>query len=332
MEDGGGGAIYSAIELSQVAGGLIDFTTPGEDMRGRIVYTNSSNNMSFFTAALHRVEITGSGNVGIGTASPTYKLDVKGTVNVANSIIVAGSNVVPTLIAAFAQANTANTNAATAQSTAIALVGAAEANAATAQATGVAAYARANTANTNAATANTNAATAQSTATTAQATGVAAFAKANAAVANVSTITIAGSMFIPTALGVGTAASATAGEIRATNEITAYYSDERLKDGVANITNASERLKLIDGVFYYNNELAKSLGFEKPGRQVGVIAQDVESVMPEAVRLAPFDAAPDGSSLSGENYLTVKYELLVPLLIEALKDALLRIEALENKQ
>ena len=132
-------------------------------------------------------------------------------------------------------------------------------------------------------------------------------------------------------LGVGTAASGTAGEIRATNEITAFYSDARLKTDIQRITEASEKLKLISGVFYKNNDLAKSFGFAKEDRQVGVLAQDIQKALPEAVRHAPFDIDSDGSSKSGENYLTVKYELLVPLLIEALKEALERIEKLENK-
>lgn len=132
-------------------------------------------------------------------------------------------------------------------------------------------------------------------------------------------------------LGVGTAASGTSGEIRATNEVTAYYSDARLKQDIETITNASEKLKLVSGVFYKNNELAKSYGFTKEDRQVGVLAQDIQKALPEAVRSAPFDIAADGSSKSGENYLTVKYELLVPLLVEALKEALERIEKLENK-
>jgi hypothetical protein len=132
-------------------------------------------------------------------------------------------------------------------------------------------------------------------------------------------------------IGVGTAASGTAGEIRATNEVTAYYSDTRLKTDIEKISNASDKLKSISGILYKNNELAKSFGFTKEERQVGVLAQEIKNVLPEAVRNAPFDIAEDGTSKSGEDYLTVKYELLVPLLIEALKDALERIEKLESK-
>lgn len=138
-------------------------------------------------------------------------------------------------------------------------------------------------------------------------------------------------IYMPGSLGVGTDASGTTGEIRATNEVTAYYSDKRLKTDIEKISNASDKLKSITGILYRNNDLAKSFGFTKEDRQVGVLAQDVADVLPEAVRHAPFDIAQDGSSKSGENYLTVKYELLVPLLVEALKEALERIEKLESK-
>ena len=54
------------------------------------------------------------------------------------------------------------------------------------------------------------------------------------------------------------------------------------------------------------------------------------NVLPEAVRLAPFDND-KGVSKSGENFLTVKYEKIVPLLIEAIKEQQLQIEELKAK-
>ena len=58
--------------------------------------------------------------------------------------------------------------------------------------------------------------------------------------------------------------------------------------------------------------------------QVGVIAQEVEKVLPQIVVPAPFDIAQDADgneySKSGENYKTVQYDKLVPLLIEAIKE------------
>ena len=62
---------------------------------------------------------------------------------------------------------------------------------------------------------------------------------------------------------------------------------------------------------------------------VGVFAQDVEKVQPEAVDLAPSDNGKDNKSISGENYLTVQYEKLVPLLIESIKELKQEIKELK---
>lgn len=125
-------------------------------------------------------------------------------------------------------------------------------------------------------------------------------------------------------LGVGTAASGTAGEIRATNYITAFYSDARLKTEIGCIENALDRVDKLTGILYTQNKLAENFGYNNYEVQVGLRAQDVQIAQPEAVKPAPFDIADDGSSISGENYLTVQYEKLVPLLVEAIKE--LRVE------
>jgi hypothetical protein len=124
-------------------------------------------------------------------------------------------------------------------------------------------------------------------------------------------------------LGVGTASSGTSGEIVATNQITSYYSDERLKDNIEVIPNALEKVLSLRGVTYNSNQLAESFGFVNKERQVGVIAGDVEKILPEAVKPAPFDMMLFENTMiskSGQNYKTVQYEKLVPLLIEAIKE------------
>ena len=121
-------------------------------------------------------------------------------------------------------------------------------------------------------------------------------------------------------LGVGTAASGTAGEIVATNQITAYYSDERLKTKLGNIENALDKVSSLNGFYYEANETAQKLGYI-PKREVGVSAQEVQSILPEVIAPAPID----------QEYLTVHYERLVPLLIEAIKELKLEIEVLKNK-
>jgi len=120
--------------------------------------------------------------------------------------------------------------------------------------------------------------------------------------------------------GVGTAASGTAGEIRATNNITAYYSDDRLKTKLGNIENALDKVRSLSGFYYEANETAQALGYE-PVREVGVSAQQVQAVQPEVVAPAPID----------DRYLTVRYERLVPLLIEAIKELDAKVKALEAK-
>jgi hypothetical protein len=110
-------------------------------------------------------------------------------------------------------------------------------------------------------------------------------------------------------LGVGTGASGTGGEIRATNNITAYYSDDRLKTRLGKIENALDKLCSLDGFYYEANETAQALGYTVQ-REVGVSAQQMQAVVPEIVVPAPID----------EKYLTVRYDRALPLLIEAIKE------------
>lgn len=118
-----------------------------------------------------------------------------------------------------------------------------------------------------------------------------------------------GNCRISTSLGVGTTASGNAGEIRATGNIIAYFSDERLKTNLGIIESALDKVKTLSGFYYVPNERAQKLGY-KPTKEIGVSAQEVQRVLPEAVAPAPV----------GDQYLTVKYERLVPLLIEAIKE------------
>ncbi len=148
---------------------------------------------------------------------------------------------------------------------------------------------------------------------------------------SVTTFTASGSSQIYS-LGIGTAASGVAGQIRATNSITAYYSDKRLKTVTGKIENALDKIDQLAGILYTQNKLAEEFGYTDYSQQVGVFAQDVQKVLPEAVKPAPFDIAEDGSSKSGENYLTVQYEKIVPLLIEGIKELRAEINTLKGKQ
>ena len=121
-------------------------------------------------------------------------------------------------------------------------------------------------------------------------------------------------------VGYGRPATGVAGEIVASWEITAFYSDRRLKDNIENIENALDKVNKIRGVRYTQNKLAEEFGYNDYNPQVGVIAQEVQAVLPEVVSIAPFDMDINGNSKSGENYLTVKYEKLIPLLIQAINE------------
>jgi hypothetical protein len=126
------------------------------------------------------------------------------------------------------------------------------------------------------------------------------------------------------------------GNIAATGTITASYSDERLKEKLGNVNNSIEIIQSLNGFKYKNNDLAKTLGYESDSVQIGLSAQEVQKVLPEVVSLAPFDMARDEEdnliSKSGENYLTLDYAKLVPVLVEAVKELKSEIEKIkENK-
>ena len=125
--------------------------------------------------------------------------------------------------------------------------------------------------------------------------------------------------------GVGTAASGTTGEIRATNDVTAFYSsDVALKENITNIPDPLEALKKLNGVLFdwkkeYIDQRGGEDGYFVRKKDVGVIAQEVEKVLPEAVAQRP-----DGIK-------AVKYDRLTCLLIEAVKQLQDKVDSLSNK-
>lgn len=121
-------------------------------------------------------------------------------------------------------------------------------------------------------------------------------------------------------LGVGTTASGTSGEIRATNNITAFFSDDRLKTRLGNIENALEMLSTLNGFYYEPNETAQSLGY-KVKREVGLSAQEVQKILPEIVVPAPIS----------DEYLTIHYDKIIPLLVESIKQLKREVDELKNK-
>ena len=109
------------------------------------------------------------------------------------------------------------------------------------------------------------------------------------------------------------------GEIYATSNITAYYSsDITLKDNVRPIESAIFKVKQISGVEFDWNEKSSQLQQEL-GHDVGLIAQEVEKVLPEIVITRE-----DGIK-------AIQYEKVVPLLVEAIKEQQTLIEDLSNR-
>ena len=122
-----------------------------------------------------------------------------------------------------------------------------------------------------------------------------------------------------TSLGIGMAASATAGRIDATNDIVAYSSsDIRFKENITPIENALDKISKISGNTYdWKAENKAEHGYE--GNDVGVIAQEIEAVLPQLVQ-------------TRENgFKAVKYDKLVTLLIEGIKEQQKQIDDLTSK-
>jgi hypothetical protein len=120
-------------------------------------------------------------------------------------------------------------------------------------------------------------------------------------------------------LGIGMAASATAGRIDATNDIVAYSSsDIRFKENITPIENALDKISKISGNTYdWKAENKVEHGYE--GNDVGVIAQEIEVVLPQLVQ-------------TRENgFKAVKYDKLVALLIQGIKEQQIQIEELKAK-
>src|SRR5210317_1089612 len=126
-------------------------------------------------------------------------------------------------------------------------------------------------------------------------------------------------------LGVGTAASGTTGQIRATDDVTAFYSsDVALKENITNIPDPIESLKKLNGVLFdwkkeYIDQRGGEDGYFVRKKDVGVIAQEVEKVLPEAV------------AQRSDGVKAVKYDRLTCLLIEAVKVLSDKVESLTKK-
>jgi hypothetical protein len=107
----------------------------------------------------------------------------------------------------------------------------------------------------------------------------------------------------------------TDGTIKAKGDVVAYSSSDRqLKDNITPIQNALDKVKLIGGYTFDWNDKQSIY----KGHDIGVIAQEIEAVIPEVV------------TTRDTGFKAVKYEKIVPLLIEAIKDQQIQIEELKE--
>ena len=122
------------------------------------------------------------------------------------------------------------------------------------------------------------------------------------------------------------------GNMYAAGNVTAYSSDRRLKKNIKNIENAVSLLSQIRGVYFDWEDFVDDLGFNPIDRHdIGVIAQEIQQVIPMAIKPAPFDTGIEGKSQSGQNYLTVQIEKIIPVLIEAIKEQQVYIDKQEER-
>ena len=105
----------------------------------------------------------------------------------------------------------------------------------------------------------------------------------------------------------------------------AAASDDRLKTNRSPISDALNKVNSINGFTYNWNDKAKELlDVNTTELQIGVSAQEVQSVVPEVIKTRKVPK-------SDEEILIVKYEKLIPLLIEAIKELSDKVDDLEQK-
>ena len=116
----------------------------------------------------------------------------------------------------------------------------------------------------------------------------------------------------------------TANALNVSNSYTAVdftaTSDTRLKDVYGPIIDALDKVDALSGFYYRNNDKARSLGQVKEDQQVGLSAQDLHEVLPEAVSRWSVDP----------EYLVVAYDRVIPLLVEAIKELRAEVKALKG--
>ena len=131
-------------------------------------------------------------------------------------------------------------------------------------------------------------------------------------------ITSTGALKSTISLAVGAITpSTTVGRIDAANDVVAFStSDIRLKDNIKNIDKALDKVNSIQGIEF--DWIEKEEVHGNSGHDIGVIAQEIEKILPDVV------------TTRDNGYKAVKYEKIVPLLIEAIKDLSKQVDGLKR--
>jgi hypothetical protein len=290
-------------------------------------------------------------NVGIGTSSPGSRLDVKGTLRLSGSTsgyvgfapaAAAGSTTYTLPVAdgaagAFLSTNGSGTLAWSGISSGVTSFSAGSTGLTPSTATGGAITLAGTLVVGNGGTGSTTAAGARAnldvpTRTGGDASGsswnISILGSSASCTGNAATATnpAGGGTFI-TSSNIASQTVATAGTANALNGSNSYTavdftatSDMRLKDVSGPITDALDKVDALNGFYYRNNDKARWLGQVGKNQQVGLSAQDLQEVLPEAVSQWSVDP----------EYLVVAYDRVIPLLVEAIKELRAEVKALKG--
>jgi hypothetical protein len=132
-----------------------------------------------------------------------------------------------------------------------------------------------------------------------------------------------GDIKIEESVGIGVAANGTTGRLDCSNDVVAFSSsDRRWKENIIRIENPLDKISKIGGYTFDWKELTeeeKRTQHGNSGHDVGVIAQEIQEVLPEVVKERD------------NGYLAVDYEKLVPLLIESIKELKQEVDDIKQK-
>jgi hypothetical protein len=132
------------------------------------------------------------------------------------------------------------------------------------------------------------------------------------------------------------------GDLRASGNVIAYYSDIRLKENIETIPNALDKIQRLRGVTYdWNNEEVNVLSKRAGTRDIGLIAQEVEAVEPlltleyqtQLTHQDKTDAddAVDFVPEMSPMYKTIKYDKITALLVEAVKELKAELDSVKKE-